>query len=145
MLNCPSWLIDKIRSNWTCSLDNYLFSLYFKKVVLILNFKVRLYNLWRSIASSMLKKRKKISNIEFRNLFKLSIPMIDYVWTTLKESYPERFKPTYLLWTLFFLKTTSTNFQEISFILGTTPKTLKLHVSVLLHSLKKLLPEVTFT
>jgi hypothetical protein len=70
--------------------------------------------------------------------------MFDYVWTTLKESYPERFQPKHLLWTMHFLKTTSTNIQEISTLLGTTQKTLKIHVKVVLQHLMNLLPEVQF-
>jgi hypothetical protein len=90
----------------------------------------------------MLKKKKKMSNLEFRNLFKLNTSLMDYVWNTLKASFPERFKPKYLLWTMFFLKTTSTNFQEIASFLQTNEKTLRLHLRVVLLSLNKILPKV---
>jgi hypothetical protein len=100
-------------------------------------------NFWNLVASAMLKKKKKLSNIEFRSFFKLSYPLIEYVWRTLKDSFPQS-KPKYLLWTLFFLKTTSTNFQEISSFVGTTYQTLRIHVTIVLKRLNKLLPEVQF-
>jgi hypothetical protein len=70
----------------------------------------------------------------FRSLFKLSYPLIEYIWRTLKASFPQS-KPKYLLWTLFFLETTSTNFQEISSFVGTTYQTLRIRVTIVLKRL----------
>jgi hypothetical protein len=91
----------------------------------------------------MLKKKKKMTHFEFECLFKLPVRLMDYVWKTLTKSYPDRFKPKYLLWTMYFLKTTNENFQEISTFLKTNQKTLRLHLRVVLDQLNNILPKVS--
>jgi sugar diacid utilization regulator len=91
-----------------------------------------------------LKRKKPMSQSDFRSCFKLSVPLVEYIWRTLKDFQPE-LKPHYLLWTLYFLKTTNTNFKEIATSLGIHQKTLRNRILFILKLINNLLPNVRLT
>jgi hypothetical protein len=102
-----------------------------------------LRKLWITIASVILRRKKKMSIDNFRAYFKLSVPLVDFVWEKLKSSFPSS-RPKYLLWALHFMKTTATNMREIAEFLGTTEQTLRKQVKITLSRLYNLLPNVSF-
>jgi hypothetical protein len=98
-------------------------------------------NLWKTIASVILRKKRIISSDTFRKFFKLPVELVTQVWKKLHSSYPEDNRK-HFLWILRFLKTTNNSMNEISVQLDTNEKTLIYNVKVILRHLEQVLPEV---
>jgi hypothetical protein len=96
---------------------------------------------WILIGSTILRKGRINNEKEFKSFFKLSISMIDFVWKKLKSSNFAN-SPKYLLYTLYFLKTTNSRDFEIAQTLGIHVQTLKLHVTRTMEQLITILPGV---
>jgi hypothetical protein len=98
-------------------------------------------NFWLLVARTILRKNRNISMSEFKVHFKLSVPLVEYVWQLYHKYFPFC-KAKHLLWSLHFLKTTDTNVIEIANFLGTNSQTLMLHVNNTLQRLLEILPKV---
>ncbi len=95
---------------------------------------------WHSIGSAILRKKKELQHYEFKKYFKLSAPLVEIVFNEIRKRFNCQAK--HLLWTLHYLKTTSTNEAEIAALLGVNVDTMRIHVERTLRMLIIFLPNV---
>jgi hypothetical protein len=97
---------------------------------------------WKTLGSNILHFERELSDREFMSYFKMPVSLVQYLWKTLQSSFHCR--PRYLLWTLHYLKSRNPSELEISRILGTTVKTMKIRVTITLRQIFHLLPNVCY-
>jgi len=98
---------------------------------------------WRLLGSLTLQKNKIVTEKEFRRNFKLNSSLVNQVYKKVLSG-GATVKPKYLLWTLFFLNSKNSNDDQISSLLGTTRKTMMVHIKEVLEKLIKVLPKFNF-
>ncbi len=96
--------------------------------------------MWLAIASSVLCRKKRISQFLFKKCFKICPTLVDIVFKRIIKIYPCQSR--HLLWTLHYLKTTTASDEEIAIFLHTSKKSLVKHVIITLQKLIRVLPNV---
>jgi len=97
---------------------------------------------WLSLATVVISRRKKLNDTNFQKIFKLPVAVVNGLWRNILGE--TNLNATSLLWTLYFLKTTNENLEEIAEFFQTNKNTLTKHVREIVHVIVVVLPEFSF-
>ncbi len=95
---------------------------------------------WNSLGAVLLNKARPLNQTTFKEFFKLSVPVADYVFRKILRSF--RCVPTHFLCTLHYLKSRNPIDEEIAAVLGIHQDTLRNYVHDTLRKLINVLPQV---
>lgn len=98
---------------------------------------------WLTLGSMVLSKRRVISEAAFKLNFKLNTKLTEIIWRRLNATGGnQNLNPKHLLWTLYLLKTSNPNHQQVAMALHTSYKTMKKHCCKTIKLLDQSLPNV---